>query len=144
MPDTFLRIAERLGIPTAILFAIVVVAIAFVRGPLTRFADLLAKPVARLVEVHIDFVSRASAVMGEVPGKIALEGATTRAHVSDEISSAVAALRDRVSDAERAVTATGQHQAQGARATILPEEGLPEASPAASSPAPAAGALAHP
>ena len=67
MTDVFLRIAERLGIPTAILFVLAVATIAFIRGPLVRFVDLV-RP-RRVLTLHgfaVDFAGTAGWGIGRV------------------------------------------------------------------------------
>jgi hypothetical protein len=53
----------------------------------------------------------------EVRAAVEREGAATREHVADQVRE----LRDRVSDAERAVTATGQHAAVTVSTPLAPE-----------------------
>jgi len=86
MIDAFLKVANQLGVPTAILCFLMVLGLAFVRGPLTRFVDLLAKPIVQLVQTAIDFVARASAQLGALPGQIELEAERTRGHVTEKIA----------------------------------------------------------
>jgi hypothetical protein len=141
MVDAFLQIAERLGIPTAILVIVAVLLAAIVKGPLTRFAEVLAAPIAQLIRSHIEFVSKATARLEAIPGQIELEGEKTRHHVSEQVAGAVRDLGGQVVDVERAVTATGPHQALRASQGAL--EAYP--APSASSPAPeASGAPTQP
>jgi hypothetical protein len=101
----------------------------FIRGPLMRLADIVGAPLAQLVRAAIAFVTAATQKLQALEAHVSLEAAGVRATVEREaaatrehVAAQVLGLRERVSDAERAVTATGQHAA-------LPPSSSPATSP---------------
>jgi hypothetical protein len=53
MLDAFLKVADRFGVPTAILFLLGFLGVVFVRGPLMKFAEVVAQPIAQLLRAQI-------------------------------------------------------------------------------------------